>query len=73
MIDNKEIEFDPPETPNKITTPMPKNEKGISSIDDVSYFSAIRDFTTPLPIIKKNLLQVGLFFGYVERCYCCAV
>ena len=27
MVDNKEIEFDPPETLNVITAPMPKHEK----------------------------------------------
>ena len=32
MIDNKEIEFDSSETPNVITAPMPKHDKGISSI-----------------------------------------
>ena len=36
MIDNKEIEFDPPVTPNVITTPMPKHDKGVNSIDIVS-------------------------------------
>ena len=72
MIDNKEIEFDPPETPNVITAPMPKHDKGISVIDDVLYVSTVSDLATPLPIIKKNLLQASLFSGCIERCYCCA-
>ena len=72
MIDNKEIEFDPPETPNVITAPMPKHDKGVSAIDDVLYVSTVSDLTTPLLIIKKNLLQVGLFLGCIERCYYCA-
>ena len=30
------------------------------------------ELTTPLLIIKKNLLQAGLFLGCIERCYFCA-
>ena len=69
MIDNKEIEIDPSETPNMITAPMPKYEKGISVIDDVSYVSIVNELTTPLSIIKKNMLQAGLFPGCIEKCY----
>ena len=36
MIDAKEIEFGPPETPNVITAPMPKHNSGINVIDIVS-------------------------------------
>ena len=72
MIDSKEIEFDPPETPNVITAPMPNHDEGINAIEDVSYVSAISDLTTPLMTVKKKLLQVGLFPGYVENCYYCA-
>ena len=36
MIDSKEIEFDPPETPNVITAPMPNHDKWVNAIDDVS-------------------------------------
>ena len=56
MIDSKEIEFDPPEIPNVITAPMPKHDKGINDIEDVSYVSVVSDLMTPLIIIKKNLL-----------------
>ena len=35
MIDAKEIEFDPPETPNVIIVPMPNHDKGINSINVV--------------------------------------
>ena len=69
MIDNKEIEFDPSETPNVITTPMSKHDKGISVIDDVLYVSVVSKLVTPLPIIKKNLLQADLFPSYIERWY----
>ena len=72
MIDAKEIEFDPPETPNVITAPIPKHDKGISVIDDILYVSTASDLNTPLLIINKNLLQAGLFPGCIERCYCCA-
>ena len=41
MIDNKEIEFNPPEIPNVITSPMSKHDKGISAIDDVLYIATV--------------------------------
>ena len=36
LIKAKEIEFDPPETPNVITAPIPKHGPGINVIDVVS-------------------------------------
>ena len=36
LIEAKEIEFDPPETPNVITTPMLKHGPGINVINVVS-------------------------------------
>ena len=47
MIDAKEIEFDPPETPNVITAPMPKHDKGISVFEDVSMFLMQVNFLLP--------------------------
>ena len=36
LIEAKEIDFDPPKTPNVITAPIPKHEPGVSAIDVVS-------------------------------------
>ena len=72
MIDSKEIEFDPPATPNVITSPMPNHDKIVNDVGDVSYVSAVSDLTTPLMIVKKKLLQADLFPGCVENCYHCA-
>ena len=36
LIEEKEIEFDAPETPNVITALMPKHGHGVNAIDDVS-------------------------------------
>ena len=72
MIDNKEIECDPSETLKVITAPMPKHDKGISAINDVLYVATISELMTPLPIIKKNLMQAGLFLGCIDKCYYCA-
>ena len=36
LIEAKEIDFDPPKTPNVITAPMPKHGPGVSAIDVVS-------------------------------------
>ena len=73
MIDNKEIEFDPPETPNVITAPMPKHDKSVNVVEDILYVTSVNDVVTLLSTIKKNFLQDGLFLGCVEGCYCCAV
>ena len=51
---------------------MPSHGKGVNSIDDVSYVSTINDLTTPLMIIKKNLLRASLFSGYPKNGYHCA-
>ena len=56
MIDNKEIEFDPPETPNVISAPMPKHDKGIGAVENVLYVTTVGNVVTPLSTIKKNLL-----------------
>ena len=73
MIDNKEIELDPLDTPNVITAPMPKHDKGISAIEDVLYVASVSDVLTRLSTIKNNLLQASLFPGCVKECYRCAV
>ena len=56
MIDAREIEFDPPETPNVITFPMPNHDKIVNAVDDGSYVSTVGDLTTPLSIVNKKLL-----------------
>ena len=71
MIDAKEIEFYPPETPNVIIAPIPNHDKGINVVNDVSYVSAVSNLTTPLMIVKKKLLQASLFLGCIENCYYC--
>ena len=38
LIEAKEIEFDPPETPNVITAPMPKHDQGVNAVDDNIFF-----------------------------------
>ena len=69
LIDAKEIEFDPLETPNVIIAPMPKHDKGINVVDDVLFVSSMGELTTPLAVVKKNLLRAGLFPGCGEGCY----
>ena len=71
LIDAKEIEFDPPETPNVITAPMPKHDQGINVIDGDLSVSSVNELATPLPVVKENLLQAGLFLGSSEDCYHC--
>ncbi|XP_058774379.1 uncharacterized protein LOC131648660 [Vicia villosa] len=72
MIDVGEIKFDPPETPNVITAPMPNHDKAINDIMDMVYVYDVRDLSTPLPVIKKKLLQASLFPGCNIGFYSCA-
>ena len=62
----------PPETPNVITAPMPKHDQDINVVDDVLFVSYVDELATPLPTVKKNLLQAGLFLGWGENYYHCA-
>ncbi|KAI5422655.1 uncharacterized protein LOC127076396 isoform X2 [Lathyrus oleraceus] len=71
MIDAGEIEFDPPETPNVITAPMPNHDKTVNAVDDNSHISNVADLASPLLTIKKKLLQTGLFPGCAENCDLC--
>ncbi|KAI5397196.1 hypothetical protein KIW84_063136 [Lathyrus oleraceus] len=71
MIDAGETEFDPPETPNVITAPMPNHDKTVNAVDDNSHITNVDDLASPLLIIKKNLLQAGLFPGCAQKCDLC--
>ena len=71
LINAKEIEFDLPELPNVITTPMPRHGQGINAINDDRFVSFVNDLITPLLTIKQNLLQAGLFPGCHENCHLC--
>ncbi|KAI5390588.1 hypothetical protein KIW84_075770 [Lathyrus oleraceus] len=73
MIEAGEIEFDPPETPNVITAPMPNHDKTVNAVDGNSRISNVSDLAAPLLTIKENLLQAGLFPGCAEDCDLCAL
>ena len=60
LIDNKTIEFDPPPIPNVITKPMPNHGKGVNAIEDTIFVSSVKDLTTPLTIVKRNLLKAEI-------------
>ena len=71
LIEAKEIKFDPPETPNVLTTPMPKYGQGVNAVDDDRFVSSVDELTTPLLTVKQNLLQANLFLGCDESCDLC--
>ncbi|XP_058775524.1 uncharacterized protein LOC131649781 [Vicia villosa] len=73
MIYAGEIEFDPPETPHVITAPMPNHGKAVNDVGDGPYVFSVADLTTSLLIVKKMLLQAGLFPRCEERCHFCKV
>ena len=72
IIEGKEIEFDPLETYNVITTPMPKHGQGVNVVDDDLFVSSVDELVTPLSVVKKNLLRADLFPGCGEGCHLCA-
>src|SRR3954462_15835113 len=57
MIYAGEIEFDPPETPNVITAPMPKHDKTVNAILDTVYIYDVNELSTPLCEVKGKLIQ----------------
>ena len=71
LIEAKEIEFDLPETPNVITSSMPKHGQGVNDVDDDRFVSSVDELTTPLLTVKENLLRAGLFLGCSEGFHLC--
>ena len=72
MIEAKEIDFDAPEKPNVITTPMPKHGREVNTIDTDLFVTSVDEVSTPLMTVKKNLLLTGLFPGCGEDCHMCS-
>src|SRR3954468_8030524 len=72
MIDAGEIEFDPPETPNVITAPMPKHDKTVNAILDTVYIYDVNELSTPLCEVKGKLIQAGYFPGCDPDCFYCS-
>src|SRR3954469_11344148 len=72
MIDAGEIEFDPRETPNVVTAPMPKHDKTVNAIIDTVYIYDVRELSTPLLEVKRKLIQAGYFPGCDPDCFYCA-
>ena len=73
MIDAKEIEFDPSETPNVITAPMPKHGQGVNVVEKDVFVTSVEELVTPLMTIKESLLKAGLFPGCGEGCHFCSI
>ena len=68
MIEVREIESDPRvKTPNVINAPMPDHGKGTNAIDNDSYAFYVSEITTPLRIVKKDLLRANLFPGWFDN------
>src|SRR3954464_12998735 len=72
MIDAGEIEFDPPETPNVITAPMPKHDKTVNAIIDTVYIYDVNEVSIPLLEVKRKFIQAGYFPGCDPDCFYCS-
>ena len=57
--------------PNVITAPMPKHDKGVNVVEDTIFIASIEELTTPLNVIKSNLLKAGIFPGCEKDCAYC--
>ena len=72
LIEAKEIEFDAPKKPNFIASPMPKHDRGVNVVDTDLFVTLVDEFSTPLMMVKKNLLSSGLFPVCGEGCHMCS-
>ena len=50
---------------------MPKHGQGVNAVDDDRFVSSVDELATPLLIVKRNMLRVGLFSGCGEGCHLC--
>ena len=50
---------------------MPKHGQGVNVVDDDRFVSYMDELTTPLLIVKENLLRAGLFPDCGEGCHLC--
>ena len=66
LVNKKTIKFDPPPTLNVITAPMSNHGKGVNAIEDTAFVSSVKDLTTPLTIVKENLLRAGVLLGCLK-------
>ncbi|CAI8608207.1 unnamed protein product [Vicia faba] len=71
LIEAKEIEFDAPEKPNVISAPKPRHGHNANAIEEDLFVTTVDELVTHLPIIKVNLLKVGVFSGCNEVCHLC--
>ena len=71
LIEGKEIESDAPEKPNVISAHMPKHDHNTNAIKEDMFVTSVDELITSLLIIKKNLLNAGVFPGCDESCYSC--
>ena len=51
LLEAKEIEFDAPEIPNVITTPMPKHDRDVNAVEEDMFVTLVDELITPLPTI----------------------
>src|SRR3954464_7213738 len=71
MIDAGEIELDPPETPNVITAPIPKNDKTVNAIIDTVYIYDVNEVSIRCLEVKRRFIQAGYFARSVPDCFDC--
>ncbi|XP_058788384.1 uncharacterized protein LOC131662585 [Vicia villosa] len=75
LLDSKAIEFTPTQGPNVVQNPMPPHgahaAKAIEVDEDTRLVKDVIELGSLLPLLKKELLKMGLYSGWGECCIDC--
>ncbi|XP_058745783.1 uncharacterized protein LOC131618617 [Vicia villosa] len=77
LLDSKAIEFTPTQGPNVVQNPMPPHgthaANAIEVVEDAHLVKDVIELGSLLPLLKKELLRMGLYAGCGEFCTDCMV
>ncbi|XP_058755175.1 uncharacterized protein LOC131628350 [Vicia villosa] len=75
LLDSKAIEFTPTQGPNVVQNPMPPHgahaANAIESVEDTRLVKDVIELGSLLPLLKEELLRMGLYSGCGEFCTDC--
>ncbi|XP_058766815.1 uncharacterized protein LOC131640439 [Vicia villosa] len=75
LIDSKAIEFTPTQGPNVVQNPMPPHgthaANAIEVVEDARLVKDVTELGSLLPLLKIELLRMGLYSGFGELCTDC--
>ncbi|XP_058726213.1 uncharacterized protein LOC131597537 [Vicia villosa] len=75
LLDSKAIEFTPTQGPNVVQNPMPPHgahaANAIEVVEDARLVKDVIELGSLLPLLKEELLRMGLYYSYGEFCTDC--